>query len=131
MKRKLLFGAVGLGLALVLISCRFTGNPPTNPTPVSASANNQPTAQVTPAIATLDQSAAGQTDQSLNDLESTLQAEDNGPDAIDSAQLDQTLNDLENSLQGTDVPTLAPTPSDTLDQDLDNLQQTLQALPTP
>jgi len=126
MKRKLLYAAVGLGLALALMSCRFTGNPPVNPTPASASGNNPPAAQVTPAIATPDQ-----TDQSLNDLESTLQAEDNGSGAIDSSQLDQTLNDLENSLQGTDVPTLAPTPSDTLDQDLDNLQQTLQALPTP
>jgi hypothetical protein len=47
---------------------------------------------------------------------------------VDTTQIDQSLNDLQNSLQGTDVPT--PTP-DTLDQDLNSLQQTLQAQSTP
>ena len=67
-------------------------------------------------------------DQSLNNLQSTLQSEDANGNLVDTTQIDQSLNDLQNSLQGTDVPT--PTP-DTLDQDLNSLQQTLQAQSTP
>jgi hypothetical protein len=67
-------------------------------------------------------------DQSLNDLQGTLQSEDANGNSVDTTQIDQSLNDLQNSLQGTDVPT--PTP-DTLDQDLNSLQQTLQAQSTP
>ena len=131
MKKNLLYATDILGLGLVLMGCQMISNPRTNPNPAGASGSTQPAPESTTGVTVQDQSAAGQVNQSLNDLQSTLQSDGANVNPVDTSGIDQSLNDLQNSLQGTDVPTPAVAPADTLDQDLNNLQQTLQAQPAP
>ncbi|HVM70246.1 MAG TPA: hypothetical protein VMT91_00700 [Anaerolineales bacterium] len=104
---------------------------PVNPSSVNESGNNQPAFQSTPAAGMANQSDAGQTEQSIDDLQSTLQFEGTSVNSVDTSQIDQILNDMENSLQSTDAPTPTPDQSDSIDQELNNLQQTLQAQAAP
>jgi hypothetical protein len=48
--------------------------------------------------------------QSLNELQSTLELDGANVNPVDTTGIDQSLNDLQNSLQGTDVPTPATSP---------------------
>ena len=116
MKRILTFTSVLSISILLLVACRFTsggnlGQPllqPTSPAsilqpaqPTSPAGTSQPGGSAA-AEATLGQ-PAGQIDQVLNDLESTLQAQDTGASSLDTGQIDQSLNDLESTLQAQDT----------------------------
>jgi hypothetical protein len=131
MKKNLLYAAAILAVGLLLVGCQMISNPRSNPNPGGTPGISQPAPGSTTLATVQDQSAAGQVDQSLNDLQSTLQADGANVNPVDTSGIDQSLNDLQNSLQGTDVPTPGPVPADTLDQDLNNLQKTLQAQPAP
>jgi hypothetical protein len=153
--KKLFFAAAILGLLFLLVGCGSNSNPQTNPTPANVPGNNQPAARSTTGAATLDQStpatllgqsspatavpdqsSAAQAEQTLNDLQNTLQSTDTnqstGTDvnSTDTTEIYQSLNSLQDSLTATDVPNQA-TSSTTLDQDLSSLQQALQAQTTP
>ncbi|MGA2489308.1 MAG: hypothetical protein ABSF99_03845 [Anaerolineales bacterium] len=128
MRKNLFKAAILLGLSLLLMSCQVNTNPQTNSKPAGSPGKTQSVPQATSTSAALDQSAVNQAEQSLNDLQNTLQSIDTNVNSVNITQIDQSLNDLQNSLAATDVP--IPTP-DTLDQDLNSLQQTLQAQPMP
>ena len=81
------------------------------------------------AEATLGQ-PADQIDQGLNDLESTLQAQDTGANSLDTGQIDQSLSNLESTFQAQDTSGSSVDTGQT-DQSLNELEQTLQAEPTP
>jgi hypothetical protein len=152
MKKNLFYVAAILGLCLVLIGCSTNTNPGTNPDPAGSSGDTQATLPFpseaaattgsTPATAVLDPSPAGQAQQALNDLQTSLQTVDaslsstaaqsagTSLGSADTSQIEQALTDLQNSLQDTDVSTQASSGT-SLDQALANLQATLQAQITP
>ncbi len=130
MNKKLIFTVTVLGAGLLMVGCQL-GSKLNSSTQASGNGSTNP-AVAQPALtgSPLDASA-GQIDQAISDMQSTLQALDTGNGSVDSSQVDQALNDLTGTLQSTDasIPTVAP--GDTIDQDLNSLQQTLQAETVP
>ncbi len=131
MKRTFRIVSVGAVMTLLLAACRW--NPQINSG--RSGSTNPALAQSTPAGETpsaLDQST-GQIDQSLNDLQNTLQALDGEFNLIDTGQVDQALNELGTDLQATEVatPSASSSDGDAVNQELDSPQQTMTAQPTP
>jgi|GEM_PF-6331933 len=143
MKRMPILISVLFVVVLLLAACRLTtggnlGQQLLQPTsPVSTVPPVQPTSPANSlqqggsaaAQATLGQ-PEDQIDQSLNDLESTLQSQDPSVNSLDTSQTDQSLNDLESTLQSENTGANSLDTSQT-DQSLNDLQQALQAEPTP
>ncbi len=129
MERKFIFGAAMLGLALSLAACRLSPNWNSNDGNQGQPGSNEPSAVTQPAAngspsggqatippAALDQPAGG-ADQSLNDLQATLQA------------IGSDTNDLQGTLQSLETAS-SPSGND-LDQSLNELLQGVQSEPTP
>lgn len=130
MKRILILTSVFSMVMLLLAACLpiSQGNPTQQPVQPTSPAGSLPQAG-SAAEATLGQ-PAGQIDQSLNNLTSTLQAQDTGAISLDTSQIDQGLNDLESTLQAQDTGANSVDTGQT-DQSLNDLEQALQAEPTP
>jgi hypothetical protein len=124
MKKAFSLGLVLLVASLSLAACRLnrtgTGLQPDAP----GSTNNPQPALPAGSGAPLDQA-----DQSLNDLQATLQAMDTDLNAVDPGPVIQSLDDLQGALQVTPVPTA--TPDTSLDQTLDSLLQSVLSEPAP
>ncbi len=127
MNRKLSFVAVILGASFLVTGCQLGSRLNAHKQPGDTGATEPAPVQTTGTGSAPDTSA----DQELDELQSTLQALNTGIDSIDPSQVDQSLNDLLATLQSpaNGAPTVAP--GDGLDQELNSLQQTLEAEPTP
>jgi hypothetical protein len=126
MKRKWMLSAFIGSMVLALVACRLTSGGSLGPQLL------QPTSPVStvPPTANDLSGPAGQADQSLNNLESTLQAQGSGGSSLDTGPVDQSLNDLESTLasQGSEANSVDTSQTD---QSLNDLIQALQAEPTP